>query len=165
MKSVAAIGLQSTGKSSLLNAMFGTDFQVHPAGGAAGYSERTVGPLRVIDTAPLDRAPIGRATLYLLVIDKDLTDVEFQAARRRAKHLAVVLNKADTFSPPQLRTLLRAVRGRLAGIVPPERVVASAADPVRIATIHRAGAGAAEQVVRLPPDVTDVVRLAELLLR
>ena len=164
MKSIAAIGLQSTGKSSLLNAVFGTDFQVHPAGGAAGYSERTLPSLRVIDTPPLDRAPVPRAGAYLLVIDKDLTDVEFRAIQARAKRLAVVLNKADTFSAPQLRTLLRTLRTRLEGVIAPERIVTAAADPVRIATVHRPDGTAAERIEPTRPEVDDVVRLTRHLL-
>ena len=164
MKSIAAIGVGSTGKSSLLNALFGTDFPVHPAGADAGYAERTVGSLLVIDSPPLDQSTIGRAGAYLLVVDKDLTDVEFRAIRGRAKRLAVVLNKADTFSAPQLRNLLRTIRARVAGMLPPERVVPAAADPVRITIVERADGTAEEHVVRGRPQVDDAASVIRTML-
>ena len=142
MVRVAAVGTASTGKSALLNALFGTRFPVDARAGSTNSPIRAFAnfegkELEVIDTPPLDhhRVPVD-ADVFLLVCDKDLTYAEYAEAlrvSRAGRPLLCALNKADTYSDVQRRQLLSHVGMRLHGLVAARRIVTCAADPVRIA--------------------------------
>ncbi|MGH9627927.1 MAG: GTPase [Bryobacteraceae bacterium] len=161
---LAAIGTASTGKSAVLNALFGTRFHVDPRARSTEALHRAVVRLggreiEVIDTAPLSIAAEERveADVYLLVCDKDLTAIDYRNAVRLAherRPVAVAMNKADTFSDSQLRDLVMHVRERLQEILPPQRVVACAADPVRMSYQQQNDGTRVEQFTRIAPDVT-----------
>lgn len=153
---LAAMGIASTGKSALLNAVFGTSFPVDPRSNSTlttvharvNFRGRE---LEIIDTPPL--GAIVPADAYLLVCDKDLTDIEYLQATRVERPVAVAVNKSDLFSAPQSRQLLQSIKRRLDGIIPPRRVVLCAADPVRFT--HRRGktGDLIETHTKLPADV------------
>lgn len=135
---LAIIGTRSAGKSSVARAL-------------------AIPDARIVE----DEARAADA--YLLVCDKDLTDADFEQLTRIARSnrpVGVALNKADTYSRPQRRVLWQHIRRRLDRIVPPERIVWCAADPVRIVLHQRRDGSVVERVEALPPDVSAVVALA-----
>jgi predicted GTPase len=137
----AAIGTASTGKSAVLNAVFGTSFTVDPRAGATRADTRATvefdgRQIEVIDTPPLERLLTRQhADAYLLVCDKDLIDTEHEQIVRITRPAGVAVNKSDVYTQSQMRLLLQQIRRRLNGIVPAERIVPCSAEPVRI--IHR----------------------------
>ena len=154
----AAIGTASTGKSAVLNAVFGTRFAVDVRAGASAEQSAAIEfegeQLEVIDTRPVESVFTRmQADAYLLVCDKDLIDLEYQQIVRIARPLGVAVNKSDTYSRPQMRQLLQQIRRRAAGIVPAERIVACAADPVRISYRQAPDERLLEQTVAAPPEV------------
>ena len=161
---IAAIGSASAGKSAVLNAVFGTKFPVDAKGGstATKQSARTVRhqhDLEVIDLPPGD---VVDADVYLLICDKDLADSDAQQARRIAaagRLLGIVLNKSDTYKSSELHQLIRSIRARLHDIVPPQRVVACAAEPIRV--VYRDGI---EQHARAAADVRILQMMVDELL-
>lgn len=145
---LVVVGTSSTGKSALAGALRAA------LGGA---------DLQILDTPPLDRLSRRMdADAYLLVCDKDLIDIEYQqvlAIVRGRRPVGVALNKADTYSAPQRRQLLQHIRRRFAGTLPPERVAACAADPVRI-VLHQASDGnLTERSEPASPDVAAIVEV------
>lgn len=158
----AVVGTASTGKSALLNALFDTRFAVDARARSTKSASRVLldtasGPLEIIDNPPLETAALRlEADAYLLVCDKDLIDVEFDAAARIARAhraLGVAVNKADTWSRSDLRQLLGLIRYRLDGIVPADRVVPCAAEPVRIAWQHMRDGRVVERHAPSRPDL------------
>lgn len=138
---VAATGSASTGKSAVLNALFGTQFVVDPRSRSTIAQAIDVvrfgaAEIEVIDNPPLpDSSSRINADVYLLVCDKDLTELEFDEAVRicrAGRALSVVLNKSDTYSGPQIAGLVQHIRWRLRALVPDSDIVACAADPVRL---------------------------------
>lgn len=164
---LAAIGTASTGKSAVLNALFGTGFHVDPRARSTEALAREAVPfdgtgIEVIDTAPLSGTTPERgidADVYLLVCDKDLTSIEYRNVIRLIRErrpLAIVVNKADTYGDSQMRNLVQHVRERLQGILPPHRVISCAADPIRIVYQQRQDGSAVEQFTRITPDVSSL---------
>lgn len=134
MITLAAIGLPSTGKSSVLNAVFGTQFRVDAAGGTRANESCVLQwhghEVTVVDArAGFEAVP--EADAYALVCDKDLTQAEHEVLRRVRRTYGVVLNKADTFRAADRAKLIERL-GRSAS-----RVAVCAAAPVRVA--ERAG--------------------------
>ena len=157
---IAVVGSASTGKSAVANAVFGTAFPVDARSGSTREVRRAlVRDLEVID-APPDTAP--EADAYLMVCDKDLTATEFRYLRdlrRRKRPVAIVLNKADTYDAAQLSDLLRHIRARVRHFVAPEKVIACAADPVRIVHRERSDGRISEHGVPTQADVASVTSL------
>lgn len=177
---LSAVGRVSTGKSSLLNALVGTEvFAVSPLHGETKHSameawnEIEAGGVFLLDTPGLDEAGgedrealavevARRSDLVLFVIDGDLTDSELAALRSllaMGRPVLVVLNKKDLYTAGELERLLAAIRYRLDGHVAPEHVVAVAADP-RPDVVVQVGANGTEHRSERPrpPDV-DVLRV------
>jgi tRNA U34 5-carboxymethylaminomethyl modifying GTPase MnmE/TrmE len=166
----SAIGTASTGKSAVLNALFGTKFAVDARAGATGGDETAVvqfdgRPVEVIDTAPLTGVhPRTSADACLIVCDKDLIDVEYEQIARISRPVGVAVNKSDAYTRPQMRSLLQQIRMRLVGIVPPERVISCAADPVRVRFRHTADGSLSEYAVPASPDVEALLGLVRELI-
>lgn len=147
---IAAAGRVSTGKSSLLNALVGSDrFAVSPLHGETRasrmepWNEIEAGGVFLIDTPGLDEAGgegreqlakevANRSDLVIFVIDGDITESELTALRMllgEGRPVLLALNKKDLYSRDELTSLLAAVRSKAAGLVRPEDVIAVAADP------------------------------------
>ena len=156
---IAGVGSASTGKSAVLNAVFATAFPVDARSGTTRTAVRSVvDAIEVIDAPPDE---LVDADAYLLVCDKDLTESEMAHLRAmRGRPVAIVLNKSDTYDAGQLDGLLNHIRSRVRGLVQPERVVACAADPVRIVHRQRADGTLTEHVV---PAEADVLAVREVL--
>jgi hypothetical protein len=170
---LAAVGTASTGKSAVLNALFGTDLIVDARAKSTSsatsvlvrFGTRT---LELLDTPPLDdAAPPLSADIYLLVCDKDLVDAEYREVvriERTGRPAAVAINKADLYSPAQRRQLLQQVRRRLNGIIPAARIVSCAADPVRSITREDISGHTCQWHERIPPDVEQLRNVVHELL-
>ena len=166
MLRVAAVGTASTGKSALLNALFGTTFLVDARAGSTTAVERVATTfdqfdVDVIDTPPLDEPedPV-HADVYLLVCDKDLTDVEHAEAARIAlagRPLLVLVNKADTYNDAQRYQLLGHIVQRLQELVPASRIMYCAADPVRLVSAVQPDGELVERTIPAPPQLQDVL--------
>ncbi len=152
---VAVYGLINAGKSSLINALVGRSGRpTGPIGGTTrevaevGWREidAEVGgfDVRLLDTPGLEevgddaRSSLAaeaatRADLVVFVVAEDLTATARRALvqlREAGKPIVVALNKVDLLSPDEEASILAAIRDRLAGVVPPEDVVAIAAAPI-----------------------------------
>jgi GTP-binding protein EngB required for normal cell division/uncharacterized protein (DUF697 family) len=175
---VAVLGRVGVGKSSLLNALLGERrFAVSPLHGEtrsaarAGWSHFDAGGVFLIDTPGLDEVEGGQreeialeaarqADLVLFVVEGDLTAGEMDALRTllaRQTAVLVVLNKQDRYTDAERRTLLAAVRERLADLLPAEQVVAAAADPRPEVVLKVSAAGTEERQQRpVAPDIAAV---------
>ena len=161
----AATGNESTGKSAVLNAVFGTRFRVDARARSTAFPVRETvryenSDIEVIDSPPLTMR-LGKleADAYLLVCDKDLTEPEHDEAVRicrAGRVLGVVLNKVDTYSTLHRMELLRHIRARLHAHVPGVRIVACAADPVRVVYQQRPDGTTIETFVPMEPDVREI---------
>ena len=157
---IAAVGSASTGKSAVLNAVFGTAFPVDARSGTTHSAARSVvGEVEVIDAPPDQLVP---ADAYLLVCDKDLTESEMAHLQRmRGRPVAIVLNKSDTYDAAQLDGLLNHIRTRVRGLVQPDRVLACAADPVRIVHRERTDGSVSEHVVPAQADIAAILEAVQ----
>ncbi len=173
---LVACGRVSVGKSALLNALLGEQrFAVSPLHGETATVDRSrwqqyqSGGVFLIDTPGLnevdgeDRERLAlevaeRADVVLFVVDGDLTAAEHQAlATVAADHrpLLLVLNKADRYTQAELELLLASLRRHAQGLVPPDNVLACAADPgERLVLSVDAQGREQEERRRPPPDVT-----------
>jgi small GTP-binding protein len=188
---IVVFGEISTGKSALINALVGQAVaDVNVRGGwtkdvwnvgwsGAGYCMPGLANSQVVlvDTPGLNevdgaqRAAMAheaaaRADLVLFVTDSDLNDVEYSALVELAashKPILLVLNKADLYTPDELRELMSVFRGpRLAGVVDPENVVTAKADPRQVEYYVESVDGRTRQEWRKPP--ADVATLRERIL-
>lgn len=178
---VAAFGRVSTGKSSLLNALVGTTvFSVSPLHGEtrtasmAQLETREADGVFVIDTPGIDEADgesresianevARRADIILFTIDSDLTDTEYQAMEQLSglgTPVLLVLNKSDQYTSYERDLLLDAIRARCADWLPPQRVVAVAANPKPVTVLVRGeDGGEREQLRQREPDI-EALRVA-----
>jgi small GTP-binding protein len=180
---IVVFGEISTGKSALINALIGREVSaVDVQGGwtkevwqfgweTAGYHVPGLesSELVLIDTPGLNevggqrRGELAqevarRADLLLFVTDSDLNDTEYSALTLLAgiqKPMLVVLNKIDLYSPAQRERLLEVLREeRLRGLMAPEDVIPTAADPREIEYVIQSPDGRTRSEWRRPePDV------------
>ncbi|MEL6367337.1 MAG: GTPase, partial [Pseudomonadota bacterium] len=153
---VAAFGRVSTGKSSLLNALVGSEvFSVSPLHGEtkqasiAQLETRSAGGVFVIDTPGIDEADgesresianevARRADIILFTVDSDLTETEFLALGELTAlgpPVLLVLNKMDRYTTQELEILLNALRKRSAELISGDRVVAVSAQPKSVSVV------------------------------
>ena len=147
---VAVLGRVSVGKSSLLNALAGSEvFSTSPLHGETRRVDRTAwqsydaGGVFLIDTPGLDEAggegrealayeAAQRADLILFVADGDLTSGELDALRQLHGQdclVLLVLNKSDRYSPDERDALLASLHRHTGDMVPAGNIIAAAADP------------------------------------
>jgi small GTP-binding protein len=97
----------------------------------------------------------ARADLILFVTDSDLNDMEYRALRTLAdghKPIILVFNKIDNYTPAQRAQLRRALAdSRLRGIIGPDDVVETAADPLPREYVVESPDGSLRQEYRRPP--------------
>ena len=168
---IAAVGSASAGKSAVLNATFGTAFQVDARARSTSVSEHVTttfgdNPIEVIDSPSLEGGVVS-ADAYLFVCDKDLTESDYRELERihqQRRPVAVLLNKADTYGETELFELIAHIRDRVNGLLPPHRVISCAADPIRM--VHRIGADGTvvEHFEPAQPDVDNVRAVARELI-
>ncbi len=177
---IAAVGRVSTGKSSLLNALIGTQqFASSPLHGEtressmAAWQEIEAGGVFLIDTPGLDEAGgeqreqlarevAERADLVLFVLDSDITDSERKALQTlvaAGRPVLVVLNKRDLYTSDEIAALLESIRQKTAGQVPARQVLAVAAEPRPQAVIEIGADGVETQTVRERAVEIDALRL------
>ncbi len=191
---IAVFGEISTGKSALINALCGDQrASVDVRGGwtkdvwhvpweSAGYCVPGLADSQVVlvdtpglnevdgaDRAEMAHAAASRADLVLFVVDSDVNDTEYRALVELAashKPLILVLNKTDLYRPDQLEALLGVFRGsRLGGIVDPDNIVTTQADPRDVEYIVQSADGRERSELRKPqPQVEELrARIVELL--
>ncbi len=177
---LAAFGRVSTGKSSLLNALIGqAAFAVSPLHGETKFStmqpwnEVDAGGVFLIDTPGLDEAGgesreelarevAGRSDLVIFVLDGDITETELDALRAllsQGRPVIVALNKRDLYTSSEQAALMDAIRGRIAGIVDPDHVVAVAAQPRPQVVIETDEAGNEISTERQRPAEVEALRV------
>jgi tRNA U34 5-carboxymethylaminomethyl modifying GTPase MnmE/TrmE len=165
---IAAVGIASTGKSSVLNAVFGTSFPVDVRARTTTRVLEAVEDfegttLHITDTPPLGEAMSQThvdADVFLLVCDKDLTAVEHAEVARIARlerPVAIVLNKSDMFSGTQRDQLLNLLERRTSQWVPVRRVVSCAASPIRIVHSPDANGILTEHTIHPEPDISELL--------
>ncbi|HIE53155.1 MAG TPA: DUF697 domain-containing protein [Armatimonadetes bacterium] len=179
---IAVVGIISSGKSSLLNALIGQSvFKVHPKGGTTKEVQATtwetqthalpgLGNSRVVlvDTPGLgevageERAEKAfqaaeEADLVLFVVCRDMTDEEYAALLRLqalGKPLMLVFNMIDLFRPQERRQLREVFERRLGDFLPPENIVEVAADPLPWEVLVQKPDGTTERQWRKrPPEI------------
>lgn len=147
---IAAFGRVSTGKSSLLNALIGSErFTISPLHGETKassiepWSQIEAAGVYLIDTPGLDEAGgedrellakevANRSDLVIFVLDGDITESERRALETllgQGRPVVVALNKKDLYTQDELDALLASVQSKTAGLVGPRDVIAVAADP------------------------------------
>ena len=157
---IVVFGEISTGKSALINALIGRAVaEVDVQGGWTkqvwgtawdGSGHRIPGldnsEIVLVDTPGIneiggvDRAELAdttarKADLILFVTDSDLNETEYSALLALAavkKPIILVFNKKDLYSQEDLQSLLDIVRSRVAGVIPQDHTVTTAADPREI---------------------------------
>ncbi len=170
---IVAFGKVSTGKSSLLNALSGTDyFSVSPLHGETKHSQPMDWPTHreqamvLIDTPGTDelggeeREQMARdaaqlADVMLFVVDGDVSASELaqlKAISNPHRLVIVVINKADLYPDDELAQLKASVEQKLAGFC--HAVVTASAAPRPIKVIKTTADGE-EQISERPlsPDI------------
>jgi GTP-binding protein Era len=147
---IAAFGRVSVGKSSLLNALAGTQaFEtgvLHGTTTARGqqpWVEAAAHGVELIDTPGINELSgeareklafevARRSDLILFVCDADLTSVELDALRTLANQqrpLLLVLNKADRYREDERQSLLARLAEHASGLVQPQNILEARAQP------------------------------------
>ena len=191
---IVVFGEISTGKSALVNALVGDDLtQVNVQGGwtkdlwqvpweGTGYCVPgfAASELVLVDTPGLNevagaergemaRTAAARADLVLFVTDSDLNETEFSALEDLAashKPMLLVLNKSDLYRREELQQLLALFRGpRLAGLIEPDNVLTTQADPREMEYMIESADGSTRTEWRKPaPRIEDLrLRILEVL--
>ena len=87
------------------------------------------------DRAQLAEVTARQADLILFVTDSDLNDTEYAALVELAaiqKPILLVFNKTDLYTPAVKATLIETLKVRIDGLIPPDHLVLTAADPREI---------------------------------
>ncbi|WP_017464078.1 GTP-binding protein [Dyella ginsengisoli] len=167
---VAVFGRVSAGKSALGNALLGREaFAVGVLHGTtteaaqAPLDEAAANGLVLVDTPGINELD-GEARerlafevaeisdLVVFVCDGDLTRDELDALRTLAatqRPLLLALNKADRYGESERADLLQHLRGKVAGLVAPDDVLAVAARPAPRRVVDENG----ERLEQVPPQV------------
>lgn len=185
---IVLFGEISTGKSALINALVGkqvADVDVQGGWTKEVRSSKWEGAeyhlpgfakseLVLVDTPGInevegkDREQLAevtarRADLILFVIDSDLNETEYAALVELAavqKPIILVFNKKDLYSPEELQTLLDQIRRRVRGLVDPNLIVTTAADPRPVEMVYVNENGTERTEWKKPePDVADLKKL------
>jgi small GTP-binding protein len=178
---IVAFGSISSGKSSLLNALCGSDrFATDAKGGTTVARAEVPWPglenVRLVDAPGLGEvdgearvriaAESARdADLVLLVVDGPLRESEFSLIRRLGemeKRLLVCLNKVDWYDEGDRLTLLDQIRQQTASFVDKRDVVAVQASPIARERVRVLPSGeTVQEEVEVPADIS---QLAERML-
>jgi small GTP-binding protein len=147
---IAAFGRVGTGKSSLLNALLGRKvFSTSPLHGETRFQQRSQWDssssdhVVLIDTPGIDeldgeaREEMARSVarisdIVLMVCESDLTETEFSAVlslAERKRPLLLVLNKSDRYGVAELESLLDHLQDRCKGLVTPDNILTTSANP------------------------------------
>lgn len=177
---LAAFGRVSTGKSSLLNALIGSEaFSVSPLHGETrrssmqAWNEIEAGGVYLIDTPGLDEAGgedretmarevAGRSDLVVFVLDGDITETELTALRTvlaQGRPVLVALNKTDLFTGDERAALLRSIRAKTDSLVDADNVIAVAAQPRPQIVVEVDAKGDEIQIERLREPDVEALRL------
>jgi len=172
---IAVFGEVGSGKSSLLNALLGTNvFETGARNGVTVikdkqswnvdqevFSGQGNSKLVVVDTPGInevdgeERANIAKHTirdtdLILFVTDGDLNDIEQQAIKslhELNKPIILVLNKSDIHNKKQRSEIYHSISEKIEGIIKPENIILAAGDPLE------------RKVVIQKADLTEVTEL------
>jgi small GTP-binding protein len=175
---IVLFGEIDTGKSALINALVGQSIaQVDVRGGwtrdvwhvnwdGSGYVLPGLAGSHVVlidtpginevegaDRARMAREAAARADLILFVTDSDLNQLEYSALVELAgshKPILLILNKADNYTPEARQTLLDNFALRLRGIVAPEDMIETTADPLPREYVIEAVDGSTKSEYRRP---------------
>ncbi len=173
---IAVMGRVSVGKSSLLNAMLGSNvFSTSPLHGETRKLDRSAwqsydsGGVFLIDTPGLDEADgeqreqlaieaAAQADLILFVVDGDLTQSELDSMKilhQQNSIVLLVLNKVDRYSPDEQQQLLQSLAAHTAGIIAEKNILSSSAAPPAqlLITVDETG-HESETLRELEPDVS-----------
>ena len=188
---IVIFGEISTGKSALINALIGRAVaEVDVQGGWTkqvwgtsweGSGHRLPGlessELVLIDTPGInevggaDRAQLAevtarRADLILFVCDSDLNETEYAALVELAavqKPIMLVLNKIDLYRNDEKFALIEMLQRRTAGMIAPDHLVLTAADPRPLEYVIEQANGECRSEWRKPDP--DVAQLKSLILQ
>ena len=182
---IVIFGEISTGKSALINALIGRQVaDVDVQGGwtqqvwgtvwsGAGYRLPSLekSEIVIIDTPGInevggaDRAQLAEVTarqadLILFVTDSDLNDTEYAALVELAaiqKPILFVFNKTDLYLPDVKATLVETLKGRIDGLIPPNHLVLTTADPREIEYLTEQPDGTSQSVWKKPePEISEL---------
>jgi GTPase len=187
---VAVFGRVSVGKSAVLNALLqreafavgvlhGTTVQADQHTWREGLHQAHGAGVHVIDTPGIDElggeareqlahAAAARVDLILFVIDGDITDTELSALRQLVsptRPMLLILNKVDRYTQDEVAALIGKLRARVAGLLPPENVLAATARPRERIVIRISPSGEeVESTEARAPDLAAVKkRIGEIL--
>ena len=182
---IVIFGEISTGKSALINALIGRQVaEVDVQGGwtqqvwgtvwsGAGYRLPSLekSEIVIIDTPGInevggaDRAQLAEVTarqadLILFVTDSDLNDTEYAALVELAaiqKPILFVFNKTDLYLPDVKATLVETLKGRIDGLIPPNHLVLTTADPREIEYLTEQPDGTSQSIWKKPePEISEL---------
>ena len=173
---IAVMGRVSVGKSSLLNALLGSQiFSTSPLHGETRSIDRNAwqsydsGGVFLIDTPGLDEADgiqrerlameaAAQADLILFVVDGDLTQSELDSLKTlhsQSSIVLLVLNKIDRYTRHEQDELLDALGRHATGIVLKENILsASAAPPAQTLMLVDQSGHETETLREMEPDVS-----------
>ncbi len=176
---IAALGRVSVGKSSLLNALLGSNvFSTSPIHGETREVDRgrwqsyDSGGVLLIDTPGLDEADgeqreklaieaAAQADLILFVVDGDLTKSELnslQMLQKQSSVVLLVLNKTDRYTQQEQNDLLSSLARHTSGIVQRENILSVSAVPSAQTLIEIDHSGHETETIReVEPDITMLV--------